>query len=193
MIISFVVALFTAPVNLVVDFLFVDILSAPTIDSLKKESSSRLSSSGLGNMFRRASTAVRKMSVVSKNAFSRLRGDSEILMTTTRVIPPRTKEAHDEAMECANDVIELARSRQDHRMKSINIRHSEFQAKKSERYRKGAISKTLKNTTPHPEADNSENVHEKVESLFSQLSNDITQQRKMLKRSQQEMFDNLWG
>jgi hypothetical protein len=32
-----------------------------------------------------------------------------------------------------------------------------------------------------------------VESVFHQLADDINQQRKLLKRSQQEAFDNVWG
>ena len=230
----------TAPINLMVDFLFVEVLSAPTIDSLKKESSK---SSSIGRVLGQASKMARHASVVvSKNALSTLNrlGDmtskstkstesnnwSE-LISTTRVIPPRTKEAHDEAVECANDVINNAKSRLEDRSRLIKSRHESFlksqKSHKSDQHRRrteiptkpsetrsslllnrlSTIFKSSSSFSSSSSSLNNNNNNKKVNgvsmmemntnSLFDQLSYDINQQRRLLKRSQQEVFDNLWG
>lgn len=224
------VALLTAPVNLIVDFLFVEVISAPTVQSLKKESSSHFTSSAFGQVLRRASSAVSRVSVASKNTLRKLRRESESIsdnwidmIATTRVIPPRTREAHEEAMECANDVIEVAKSRQDRRSTLMKSKHEEFaRSHKSDRSRrhqtpqasKGPPSSSssrssqrtrksswlMKSVGGVGNADKDEQQQQQqkqddaeMASLFQQLTYDIDQQRKLLKRSQQDVFDNLWG
>ena len=233
----------TAPINLMVDFLFVEVLSAPTIDSLKKESSK---SSSIGRVLGQASKMARHASVVvSKNALSTLNrlGDmtskstkstestesnnwSE-LISTTRVIPPRTKEAHDEAVECANDVINNAKSRLEDRSRLTKSRHEAFlkfqKSHKSDQHRRrteiptkpsetrpslllnrlstifkpsssfSSSSSSLKNNNNKKKVNGVSMMEMNTNSLFDQLSDDINQQRRLLKKSQQEVFDNLWG
>lgn len=128
----------TAPVNLIVDFLFVEVLSAPTIDSLKKESKSSSSPSSIQRVFPQASKIIRKASVASINTLNKLgnlksKSNSNSnsdnwteLISTTRVIPPRTREAHNEAVECANDVISNAKSRLEDRSRMTKSRHETF-------------------------------------------------------------------
>jgi hypothetical protein len=199
--------------------LFVEVISAPTADALKKESSSRLGSSALGRVFHGAKDAVRKMSVVSKNTLSQFRKGSKSrsddwtdIITTTRVVPPRTKEAHDEAIDCAQDVIETAKSRQERRSSLMKSRHDEFarsQSQKAEgRHRKSTRDSKIKHGKQTPIspvsrsrsrlswlAKKGHNVTEvvDVDPLFEQLTHDINAQRKLLKRSQQDGFDFLWG
>lgn len=233
-IISFVVALMTAPVNLVVDFLFVEILSAPTVDSLKKESRSSTSQSRIQKVIGQASKMVRKASVASMNTLNNLgklgnlnsnspKTESDNwteLISTTRVIPPRTREAHDEAVECANDVISNAKNRLEDRSRLTKQRHEKFlrshSSQKSERRRKTEVPVSNNRTSgvrssffsrqlpsmlrlPSSVVENGSNgnnnglMEMSTESLFEQLTNDINQQRRLLKRSQQEVFDNLWG
>jgi hypothetical protein len=233
-IISFVVALLTAPVNLIVDFLFVEVISAPTADSLKKESlsSSRLVSRSFAQAFRGgasdAANKAPKTKSKSKSKATNHLGREESrksenwtdMITTTRVIPPRTREAHDEAMECANAVIEDAKSRQDRRLTQTKSRHEAFSTRfhKSIRYRntqktqvsrsgsEGSWSSSLfssrsriRNVNPNGNGNGTGNGDVDpndlvdVESVFRQLTDDINQQRKLLKRSQQEAFDSVWG
>lgn len=203
MLISFVVALLTAPVNLIVDFLFVEVISAPTVESLKKESlSSRVNSTAFAQVLRGAAHAVRKVSTISKTTPAHQSRKSENwtgMITTTRVIPPRTREAHDEAMECANDVIEDAKLRQDRRLTQTKSRHEKYAAKsqKSIRFRQkvqvsnsGSRGSSIFRIGNGP-VDSAETVD--VEPIFRQLTDDINLQRKLLKSNQQEAFDYLWG
>ena len=211
-IISFVVALLTAPVNLVVDFLFVEVISAPTIDSMKKEKSHSPTSSSVQTVIRRAAHVVRKMSVVSHemlNQFTPKRSQSEtwsdlISTTTTRVIPPRTKEAHDEAAECVNEVITTAKSRIDSRNTSMKSRYDSYMEshRKPDRDRNRRPTEEVPTSTtttsilrPSFTSPISSKVKVKsdVEISFQQLTFQINQQRKLLKRSQQDGFDTIWG
>ena len=204
------VALLTAPVNLIVDFLFVEVISAPTMESLKKESlASRANSTAFTQVLQGDAHAVRKVSAISKTIPAHQSRKSENwtgMITTTRVIPPRTREAHDEAMECANDVIEDAKLRQDHRLTQTKSRHEKYAAKslQSNRLRQkvqgsvtsgSRISSILRvgngDGDGRGPVDSTETVD--VEVIFRQLTDDINLQRKLLKRNQQEAFDYLWG
>ena len=229
----------TAPVNLIVDFLFVEVISAPTVQSLKKESSlssSRFASRAFAQVFGGATDAVRKVSAISKtrakttcpplplSTVGRESRKSEswtdiASITTTRVIPPRTREAHDEAMECANDVIEDAKSRQDRRLAQMQSRHEVFATRSSKSIRSRQTQKSQAspsvgsrgstfffssslsgsrsrvgngNGSGNGHVDHADAAVD-VDPIFRQLTEDINQQRKLLKRSQQEAFDNLWG
>lgn len=257
----------TAPVNLIVDFLFVEVLSAPTIDSLKKESKSSSSPSSIQRVFRQASKIIRKASVASTNTLNKLgnlksnsnsnsksnsnsnsKSNSNSdnwteLISTTRVIPPRTREAHNEAVECANDVISNAKSRLEDRSRMTKSRHETFLKShtnhKSNQHRRRtdiptrtsgirsssflltrlssilrlpslSVGENNTNTDTNHNNNNHNNntntniningrkvnmslMEKSVDGVFEQLSYDINQQRRLLKRSQQEVFDNLWG
>lgn len=240
----------TAPVNLIVDFLFVEVLSAPTIDSLKKESKSSSSPSSIQRVFPQASKIIRKASVASINTLNKLgnlksKSNSNSnsdnwteLISTTRVIPPRTREAHNEAVECANDVISNAKSRLEDRSRMTKSRHETFLKShtnhKSNQHRRRtdiptrtsgirsssflltrlssilrlpslSVDENNNNTNNTNNHNNNTNINingrkvnmslmeKSVDGVFEQLSYDINQQRRLLKRSQQEVFDNLWG
>ncbi len=209
------VALLTAPVNLLVDFLFVEIISAPTMDSLKKEQSSLMENS-VRKVIGRASTVVRKMSVVSQSMMKHIqkKTDSEStlrlevsdkpdswknLISTTRVIPPRTKEAHAEAAECVNDVVSSAKSRMETRNTLMKSRYDSYVGShhKIGRQRRTEVevipTSTLLRTHQRERNKSISNVKVDVDGLFERLTFHVNQQRKLLKRSQQDGFDQMWG
>jgi hypothetical protein len=65
---SVVVAIFTAPINLLIDYLFVDILSAPSADDAKMQRQNDLKESRLGRIVKKAGDTVRRASAVTADA-----------------------------------------------------------------------------------------------------------------------------
>lgn len=212
-IISIYVSMFTAVINLLVDFLFVDILFAPTLDSKKKEVESKeahfkrgVPTTSVTPSSRSVNDTVNSVtefrSVVSlgngsdSHNFGLTRMQSgKFDLETTRVVPSSTHEAHSLAVLCVKDIIKdrdsemkSSQSRRDLNRQSSSL----FQQKRSlEKHRselkvRGESSKVKQNMSLMLDKT-------AVEDQFVDLSVDIIEQRKVLKRSQQERFDEMWG
>lgn len=208
MIISIYVSMFTALINLFVDFLFVDILFAPTIDSSKRDAET-ISDKGISAASKETAgkalnsvTEVRdKLSIgdqsnVEPRKFSLTKMQSgKFDLETTRVVPSSTQEAHSLAVLCVKDLIKdrdsemkSSQSRRDMNRQSSSLlkqKHS-LEKHRGDLKARGESSKVKKSVSL---------ILDKtaVEEQFVDLTVDIIEQRKTLKRSQQERFDEMWG
>jgi hypothetical protein len=166
-IVSMLVAVLTAPVNLVVDFLFHDILSAPTADTLKTASAG----DAMRRAGRRMSNAVRRASLTVSNQLSALgpkkKKPALFRAVSTREISESTKEAHGLAVMSAANII-----------KELNARFEEEHASH-------AVTAVVSRKTGHIQANS--------EDAFSKLRNEIMLQRRNLRPSQWPHFDRQWG
>jgi hypothetical protein len=197
--------MFTALINLVVDFLFVDILFAPTMKGttklpaalLNEKSSSKETQQQLDTKVKRQvqpssnlptppskSTSLTPVTKDSSNHFKRVTrltlnkiqsGNLHVDLETTRVLPSATLEAHELAKISVNDII-------DDRVSAIRktLLRQETQRRASSR-RSVSFMKSI------PLSETS------VEDQFVDLTVDIAEQRRELKRSQQDKFDEMWG
>jgi hypothetical protein len=199
------VSIFTALINLVVDFLFVDILFAPTMDSKKQEKnlkvfrkakfnkiSSPLPPNSQGeenkqaiNQTRRAEETTPTPSPMvphSSSNFQRVKRmtlqkiqSGNLELETTRVLPSSTLQAHQLATLSANEII-------DDRVSAIrNTLVRQETIRRTSSKRRASFMKNI----PLNEMS--------VDDQFVDLSVDIAEQRKELKRSQQEKYDEMWG
>jgi hypothetical protein len=202
-IISIYVSIFTALINLVVDFLFVDILFAPTMDSTKQlnkslpsqtneQSSSphcddaeqahqtrKVEAPGAPPLTPVASSSAKQFNGVKRLTLLKIQSGN-LDLETTRVLPSATLKAHALAKLSVNDIIDervsvikqtLLRHETQRRASSLRARS------KAKSTRKGAL-----------------NLNEmSVNDQFVDLAVDIAEQRKELRRSQQEKFDEMWG
>jgi hypothetical protein len=222
-VISVVVAMFTSPVNLIVDFLFHDILSAPTADSLKlqkqdtalKRVARRVSTVGteVANAGRRVG---RRISQASVEAMAALAKEGHSRQTLN--IPETTMEAHINASVSTGHLVEAIRKKNDseridrdrERCQSITFKkRATLTQKRSQEkasfegevvVRKSEASTSLADVDfsmdprPSPKVSPNETQASKpAEDLFGDLWVDIVEQRKLLSRSEQELFDEKWA
>lgn len=197
---SIVVAIFTAPVNLLVDFLFCEVLSAPTADSLKiqtEDTALKRAGRRMSNAVRRASVSVAK--TASSFATSIKRGSrkvSSLQPSVTRLMPNTTVEAHALVHSSAsikdmmltaqqsNDAIELNR-----RSTAVRVRRPAMikgRAHFSEHPTKPEDGTDMKKFTYY---QNDTDMNE----TFLELCDDMQAQRRLLKRSEVDAFDMKWG
>ncbi len=111
--------MFASPINLVVDYLFLDIISAPTVDSLKLEQQDtalKKMARGMTSMktevVNAGRRAGRRISQASVDALGSLRKMSHSTRQTL-TLPETTMEAHITASTSAIQLTELARKRND--------------------------------------------------------------------------------
>lgn len=196
--------MFTAIINLFVDFLFVDILSAPTLDStkhvkeLKKSSSASAAPSNVVEDLNvpKAQAAVSTGSGINSRKLSLTKMQSGTFdLETTRVVPSSTREAHSLAVLCVKDMIKdrdseikSSQTRRDlHRQSSSLLK----QKHSLEKHRSGLKIRGESSKVKHSVSLMSDKST--VDEQFVDLTVDIIEQRKVLKRSQQERFDEMWG
>jgi hypothetical protein len=214
MVICVVVAIFTAPVNTLVDFLFIDVLSAPTADLLKVQAED----TAIKKAFRRASNAavtaghnVRKASVATLNALrhrvvpltqksSKSAGFFSVDIQKTRIVPESTANAYVlasassvEIVRRASNAIADASRKKTMARKSSDVlrRRTRLDAERSRQREREDKDKSFavqrRNNLERSIADKT------VDERFVDLSVDISAQRRILKRTQKESFDNSWG
>jgi hypothetical protein len=227
-IISIYVSMFTAFINLIVDFLFEDILFAPTMDSTKEEKAKDRILSMLQESKRKPvennnknkvdeeskkevekEEETRPGSSANQNPRERrshapLQPRSTLLvkmqsgkfdLETTRVVPSSTQEAHELAVISMKEIMQDQLSDIKKYTTSQEIRHKASlhlkQKSSLEKYRE-----SLKSRGESWKVKSG--VHRSVEEMaldekFVELTVDIMEQRKALKRSQQDGFDEMWG
>ena len=163
-IISVVVALFTSPANSFVDFIFIDILSAPTADQHKVAAVSTL-----GALQRRVSSAARRVSAVGEVVLNKLRPARQTMFRTTRIVPDYAVEAYSQARASTRHVLTNAQ-------KQCEQYESRRQTQRVTRI----ISASA------PQANN-------VDAVMQELIGDITAQRNEIKNAELMLFDMRWG
>jgi hypothetical protein len=203
-VISVVVAMFTSPINLLIDFLFLDILSAPTADSLKLdelETFNRLADviSSMGTtavsgartmgrrMGRRLSQAAQAAGIMTVSPVPKATAEKGVQRTLS--IPPATLEAQIIASRTSSQLISELRQENETFVSKRELERSAsvvFQ-KRMTLLQKRTESVKGKSRTPIPEAQ------KPIDDLFTNLSVDIIEQRKVLPPSEQELFDEKWG
>jgi hypothetical protein len=201
-VISVVVAMFTSPINLLIDFLFLEILSAPTVDSLKLdelETFNRLADvissfgtsavSGARTMGRRMG---RRLSQVAQaagimNLSSVPKADQGVQRTLS--IPPATLEAQIIASRTSSQLISQLREENETFVTKRDIERSASAVfhKRVTLLQKRTESVKGMPKKPVPVAKKT------IDDLFTHLSVDIIEQRKVLPMSEQEWFDEQWG
>lgn len=163
-IISVVVALFTSPANSVVDFIFIDVLSAPTADKHKVAAAS-----ALGSMQRRISSAARRVSAVSERMINRIRPARQTMFRTTRIVPDYAVEAYSQARASTRHVLTNAQT--------------QCEQYESRRRSQRATQTRLTNA---PHLNN-------IDVVMQELTADIAAQRNQIKNAELMLFDMRWG
>lgn len=205
--ISILVAVATAPINLVVDFIFDDILSAPTADSAKLNAEpNALQRAGKQlNAARRASVnAVRRASVSLQAAIPARRESKKMINTAaTRMIPESTISAQSLANASVTEALgifkESHQKYEDERKSILGHTTSKSMINTSRRTRqtRGAGAPAIE--ARNPVAINAMALPGttmfgySVDAQFAELSKEIIAQRRRLKPSEQEDFDIRWG
>jgi hypothetical protein len=185
--ISLVVALITSPINLLVDFLFEDVLRAPIKKAPpKKVDPSSGRQSGLVRRVREASQLVKSSSFY--NRFAKLKKQAAVAFFSepTRIIPSQLNQIHSQVSSFAPALCTNLQHAMSHSVKRSQSRLAALLAKQ----RRSDAHRTPKRIQVS-EDYGLENVQ--VETRFGELSLEIAEQRKLLKKHQQESFDNLWG
>jgi hypothetical protein len=200
-IISAIVAAFTAPINLLVDFLFLEILSAPSADITK-----------LGEEESTLVKTVRRASLIGAKIGNQVHQRGRELLSTAqqrksmfrdvrrlRQIPVTASAAHQVALENAHLVLDVARNEHEqyvNRRKTLREQHS-AQSKTAD----GQPNKKHRPLAPRsgqdlpvslPSQVNNEDLP--LDDWFDEFRVDLQQQRLSLKTPQlQQSFDEKWG
>ena len=199
---SIVVAIFTAPVNLLVDFLFCEVLSAPTADSLKiqtEDTTLKRAGRRMSNAVRRASITASKAAGSVSNAFKRgSRKLSSIQPTVTRLMPNSTVEAH-ALVHSSASIKDVMQSAQQSNAAIETHRRTTMARVKRPTVVKGKPHKSsLHQQLPFSnEIDVKKFSHYQndtdMNETFLELCDDVQAQRKLLKRTEVDSFDTKWG
>jgi hypothetical protein len=183
-----------------VDFLFTEVISAPTVDAMKLAAEEsvmtkavrRVSSVGLETT-RKVATAGRRLSNAIAPPANRIRKSSLATLTvgTSRLIPEAISEAHVTALASAKEILNTAKQGNDNfasvrkttRCQSAVVKQREvINARRSTRH-----SMIKRTTRIQPAMDVN------IDTLFAEFTVDMTDQRKALPSSQHESFDEKWG
>jgi hypothetical protein len=168
-IISVVVAIFTAPINAVVDFTFNEVLSAPTVDTLKV----RAQDSAIMRAGRRLSNAVRRASLNAVNAVTAAARFKKVeALTETVIIPESTVTAHSLALASAMNFSDQFKKY------TSNLDEMRHQHTRS----------TILSAAP-----GSTIQFVDVDTTFENLSREVGIQRRYLRRTELSQFDAQWG
>jgi hypothetical protein len=130
--------------------------------------------------------------VDQKHMFQKTQSVNRLDLETTRVVPSSTEEAHLLAALSVKDivkerVVEIDQSlskREIHRQASSHLKHKHNMEKQRSMLKMRGESAKVK--------QNARSI-DLIEEQLLDLSVDIAGQRKELKRSQQEKFDEMWG
>jgi hypothetical protein len=193
---SVVVAIFTAPINLFIDYLFVDILSAPSVDETKRQREQDTKPSQLSRIVKKAGESVRRASAVTADAVKvakrKFRMGSSHKPHEAMQIPESTLEAHELARESSvriieerRDILEKEKSfRKDNRSQVLVQRHHNNK-KRATKY------KMSEEQLKRAKDDTGEAAE--LNELFCEFVVDLNEQRRALKPSVRERYDSQWG
>ena len=222
--------MFTALINLIVDFLFEDILFAPTMDSTKKQKESIISkginlkeshqkdnnnnNNNNNNNLKDGEIEIRPESSPSpsnqsnsKESQSKSKSKEIKIQTrktlfdnvkeleTTRMVPSSTQEAHELAVISVKEIIKDQVSN----IKNIMMRQESRRKESGHLKQKSSLEKYRESLKHRGESQKVKSKANRsidevaLEEQFIELTVDIVEQRKELKRSQQDGFDEMWG
>jgi hypothetical protein len=180
MLVSLVVALFTAPLNIFVDFIFDEIICAPTAEILKEKAelnSVRTAGRRMSNAVRRASITATKAlsSVIATASKSKPKSRLTILkdVRVTRVVPEETMRAQARAtMVSASFMTQFQDANNRYESSKNLVAQSASQTRPA-------------STTAVPVVTDAE--------LLVQLKRDLIVQRRLLFENELAKFDSEWG
>jgi hypothetical protein len=186
---SIVVGILTAPINLIVDFLFVDILSAPSVDDAKLQRENNLNQSPLGRMMKKAGDTVRRASAVTASVVKVARRNFGVHKSQHSMqIPESTIEAHQLALASSQQIVEEHRSILDKEQSSRKESRSQVLLARQKRGTQYHLSEgKLKRTNDQSGED------EELNELFGEFVVDLNEQRRLLKPAARERYDSQWG
>ena len=206
-IVSLMVALFTKPIDMIFD-----LLTAPVADELKISSQSN--NGTLALVARRMSNAARRMSSVATNAasvaISSISSTKNLLVgLTTRKIPHSTEIAHKLATASmsvlASTSIQQLQERQLTRMRTYYRHQNETSgdlhdsddddsdSDSSESSDESNYSSVERDGIRNASKAEDSRKEEKVVDVMTNLCREIACQRRLLKSSELELFDEQWG
>jgi hypothetical protein len=189
---SIVVAILTAPINLVIDFLFVDVLSAPSVDDLKMRKQNEMNQSRLSKIASKVGGTVRRASV---GAIQVARKRLGVNRTNTRTgssmqIPESTMEAHELAVVSSKDLIEERKGILEREQSS---RHDNRSQVLLERHQKKKTTKAHRSDNQKGVRDSSRGELDELDQQFYEFVTDMNEQRRLLKPAMRERYDSQWG
>jgi hypothetical protein len=206
LVISIVVAMFTAPINLLVDYLFVNILSAPTADALKVKllHSNAIKRVGeVGTKIRRLSVnAARRASTTLQDAAGQIsntrRGKRISLIqfdekNETRMIPDDTIRAQRLATASITQILHTIQDVQGNYEENRNALLLTSTSKSLVSTRNRSDIESFRNQSKVITSPNGWTSNSDVDDKYVRLLTEIGAQRKRLKLSEQENFDRKWG
>jgi hypothetical protein len=190
---SVVVAIFTAPINLLIDYLFVDILSAPSADDAKMQRQNDLKESRLGRIVKKAGDTVRRASAVTADAVKVARRRFGVMGAHESVqIPETTKEAHELARDSSQQIIQERRDILEREKSSRNLNRSQSLVRRHHKQKNRATQYHVsQGQLKRTRADSVDS--EELTELFCEFVVDLNDQRRLLKPSIRERYDAQWG
>lgn len=195
------VAIFTAPINLLVDYLFVDVLSAPTLDEMKLKKHTEMKQSRLNQIVKKAGETVRRASAVTVDAIKVARKNFSVSAAHESMqIPEKTIEASNQAKSFSQLFVQEQKAILEKQQSSRNANRSESLVARQQR-------KTIDKLKNHRSQENESKSHPKSNSkskskeeetqelfhLFGEFVVDLNEQRRALKPSIRDRYDSQWG
>jgi hypothetical protein len=209
LVIAIVVSIISAAINFVVDFLFIDVLSAPNADTLKMQARESV----VTRVVRRASNVGQRVSAVSAESVDAIRkrlsmfqarkdsvGSFEI--ATTKVVPVAASDAHYIATASVSAFMDSAKEKlksryalsEERRRSSVELQQKKRVEKHRQTLRDRVNAPVSKKEKVAIASTSSGDLYDlSVADTMVELEVDIASQRRLLKRTQQEGFDELWG
>jgi hypothetical protein len=173
-----------------------EILSAPTVDAMKIQDEENIMQKAIRRVSvvgarvgkdvqkfgRRLSNAIHAMPVGGNP------GNKQPFARTSRLIPNTTNDAHIMALVCSKEILHAAQKEND----LLRCRR-ETEAYQSIVRRQQSIRQQRKEMSNKFLSIVQLSVDIPLENLFTELSVDIAEQRKLLPREVRDEYDDLWG
>lgn len=188
--ISVVVTLFSSLGILLIDYLFIDILSAPTTASIKSANSPTIRAQISRQLLSLGGESVKQQPPSRLTRATSTLKDSLLLETEVRILPPELIEAHAEAVSSFGSSLgetqEKMKVKFEHRQSQRFGRLTQFQRQ---------TSKTSgENELRQPSLAEEKKDQLTSDELLTSLLIEIKEERGKFKReTERQTFDSLWG
>jgi len=178
-----------------IDYLFVDVLSAPTADDAKMQRQNELAQSRVGRIVKKAGETVRRASAVTMDAVKVARRRLGVMRSQESMqIPESTKEAHELARDSSQHIVQERLSILERERSSRNVNRSQamverhqksYEKKRATQYHVSEGQLKLSRDESGEEAE--------LTQMFSEFVVDLNDQRRLLKASARDRYDTQWG